>query len=220
MCGKKDGKDMVRVAAVAFLYGDKKEKLKLPEFWIDKTPVTNAEYKRFLDANPDHAVPFVDKDWARPYNWERQSRAFPQDKADHPVVLVSWHDAEAYAEWAGKRLPTEREWEKAARGADGNKYPWGKQEPTSELCNFGRNEDSTTPVGKYLPQGDSPFGCVDMAGNVWGWMSSNYDKSNKVLRGGSWEFNPTYVRSAYRYFNTPDLRSYDVGFRCVIVPGE
>jgi formylglycine-generating enzyme required for sulfatase activity len=101
-----------------------------------------------------------------PYNWDRQSRTFPPYKAGHPVVLVSWHDAVAYAGWAGKRLPTEEEWEKAARGTDGRKYPWGDQELTPELCYFDRNVGGTTPVGRYSPQGDSPYGCVDMAGNV------------------------------------------------------
>jgi formylglycine-generating enzyme required for sulfatase activity len=90
---------------------------------------------------------------------------------DHPV-RVSWHDAVAYATWAGKRLPSEEEWEKAARGTDGRKYPWGDEEPTPDLCNFGKNEGGTTPVGKYSPQGDSPYGCADMAGNVWEWTSS------------------------------------------------
>jgi len=169
-------------------------------YYIDRTPLTNAEYKRFLDANPKHPVPFVDTDWAKPYNWDSKSRSFPEGAADHPVVLVSWHDAMAYAEWAGKRLPTEAEWEKAARGTDGRRYPWGDGFDPAR-CNtaagtgvralprslwsrlFRRKEElalrpvagrGTTPVGAYSPAGDSPYGVADMAGNVWEWTSSLY----------------------------------------------
>ena len=133
---------------------------------------------------------------------------------DHPVLQVSWHDAVAYAEWAGKRLPTEEEWEKAARGTDGRKYPWGDEEPTRDLCNFGKNEGGTTPVGKYSPQGDSPYGCVDMAGNVWEWTGSDFDAERKVLRGGSWRFGPGDVRSAHRGWDPPGRWDDDDGFRC------
>jgi formylglycine-generating enzyme required for sulfatase activity len=213
------GLTMVHIPAGTFLYGDKKKQIELPQFWIDKTPVTNTEYKRFLDANPDHPVPFVDQGWGESYNWDRQSRTFPPDKAGHPVVLVSWHDAVAYAGWAGKRLPTEEEWEKAARGTDGREYPWGDQQPTPDLCNFGGNVDGTTPVGRYSPQGDSPYGCVDMAGNVWEWTASDYGKSSKVLRGGAWYYDWIYVRAAYRTHSTPDSRVSNMGFRCVGLPG-
>jgi formylglycine-generating enzyme required for sulfatase activity len=200
--------------------GDNEVKVELPEFWIDQTPVTNAEYKRFLDANPEHPVPFVDADRVRQYNWDRQTRTFPQDKGQHPVVLVSWHDAVAYAQWAGKRLPTEQEWEKAARGVDGRVYPWGDDAPTPELCNFDGNEGGTTPVGQYSPQGDSPYGCVDMAGNVWEWTASDYSKDRKVLRGGSWLHEAEDVRAANRANDTPDSRYYDVGLRCAVEPGR
>jgi len=98
--------------------------LYLSEFWISKTPVTQAHYQRFITANPNYPVPYDYADWTKPYNWDRQRRTFPQDKADHPVVLVSWHDALAYCGWAGLYLPTEEEWEKAARGIDGRMYPW------------------------------------------------------------------------------------------------
>jgi formylglycine-generating enzyme required for sulfatase activity len=199
---ERDGKEMVRIPAGEFLYGDEKAKRELPEFWMDKTPVTNAEYAHFVS----------DTDRKAPRHWKGK---MPAEKvADDPVVDVSWHDAVAYAEWAGKRLPTEEEWEKAARGTDGRKYPWGDEEPTPERCNFGENEGGTTPVGKYSPQGDSPYRCVDMAGNVWEWTSSDYDAGNKVLRGGSWHYDPDYVRSANRYRNNPDNSWYNGGFRC------
>jgi formylglycine-generating enzyme required for sulfatase activity len=202
MVWEADGKEMVRIPAGEFLYGDKKETRKLPEFWIDKTPVTNAEYARFV-AETGHEPP---KHW--------KAKSPPEDIADHPVVYVSWHDAAAYAEWADKRLPSEEEWEKAARGTDGRKYPWGDEEPTRDLCNFGKNEGGTTPVGKYSPQGDSPYGCADMAGNVREWTSSEHETGGKVLRGGSWGLAPGLVRGAYRYWDLPDNRYVDDGFRC------
>ncbi len=202
MVWEADGKEMVRVPAGEFLYGDEKETRELPEFWIDKTPVTNAEYARFV-AEAGHRPP---KHW--------KGKDPPEDAADHPVVYVSWEDAVAYAEWAGKRLPTEEEWEKAARGTDGRKYPWGDEKPTPDLCNFDENEGGTTPVGKYSPQGDSPYGCVDMAGNVWEWTASDYDNQRKVLRGGSWGNDPNYLRAAFRSRNRPGRRYDYYGFRC------
>jgi formylglycine-generating enzyme required for sulfatase activity/tRNA A-37 threonylcarbamoyl transferase component Bud32 len=204
----KDGKEMVRVPAGAFLYGDEKKEIELPEFWIDKTPVTNAEYARFVAATGHKP----------PQHWKGKTP--PKEIADHPVTYVSWHDAVAYAGWAGKRLPTEEEWEKAARGTDGREYPWGDQAPAPELCSFGGNEGGTTPVGKYSPQGNSPYGCVDMAGNVWEWTASDYSRDAKVLRGGAWADNWSHVRAADRSHYTPVPRNTGVGFRCVGLPGE
>jgi tetratricopeptide (TPR) repeat protein len=205
---ERDGKEMVRIPAGVFLYGDGKERRELPEFWMDKTPVTNAEYARFV----------TDTSRKPPEHWKGKTPA--KRITNHPVTHVSWHDASAYAEWAGKRLLTEEEWEKAARGTDGREYPWGNEKPTPQLCNFDGNEGSTTPVGTYSPQGDSPYGCVDMAGNVWEWMSSDYSPGSKVLRGGSWGNNQKEVRAANRHFSTPDTRYYTVGFRCAGQPGE
>jgi formylglycine-generating enzyme required for sulfatase activity len=135
------------------------------------------------------------------------------------VVLVNWHDAVAYAGWVGKRLPTEEEWEKAACGTDGRGYPWGDQRPTPDLCNFGRNVGGTTPVGQYSPQGDSPYGCVDMAGNIWEWTASDYGAGRKVLRGGSWYGSQGLVRAANRIHSLRTFVALDVGFRCVGLPG-
>jgi len=197
------GKGMVRVPAGPFLYGDSKERSRLPGFWIDRTPVTNAEYAQFVAATGRKG----------PRHWKGSSA--PEAIADHPVTYVSWHDAVAYAEWAGKRLPTEQEWEKAARGTDGRTYPWGDQGPTPELCHFfGDHEGGTTLVGKYSPQGDSPYGGVDMAGNVWEWTDSDYDSRGKVLRGGSWINEASFVRCAYRHWWSPDGTLGNVGFRC------
>ena len=204
MVWEKDGKVMVRIPAGEFLYGDDKQPQTLPEFWIDQTPVTNKHYVRFVEE--------TNHQW--PSHWNGKK---PDDNIiAHPVTNVSWYDAQAYAKWAGKRLPTEVEWEKAARGLDGRKYPWGDEPPKNEHCNFGKNIDGTTPVGHYSPQGDSPYGCMDMSGNVWEWVAGDYDTSTKVLRGGSWIGSPADVRVAFRYGDGPvDYKDF-IGFRCVV----
>ncbi len=213
----KSGLEMVRVPAGEFLYGDKKEKLYLDEFWIAKTPVTNAAYKRFLDANPSYAVPFTGTDWAKPYNWDRSRRTYHEGKEDHPVVLVSWHDAKAYAEWAGLELPTEQQWEKAARGTDGRTYPWGDTWQNDHCNSKEAAIGGTTPVDRYSPRGDSPYGCVDMAGNVWEWTNSLYQEGGnwRVLRGGSWDYTRCSARAAYRNLVRPGNRDGNSGFRVV-----
>lgn len=211
-----DGKEQVWIPAGEFLYGDNKRKLTLPGFWIDVTPVTQAEYQRFLQANPQHRVPYLEGyDWAKPYNWDQRRRTPPAGKEQHPVVLVSWHDAVAYAQWAGKRLPTEVEWEKAARGTDGREYPWGDTWDAAK-CNTDEGKaGGTMSVGKYSPRGDSPYGCVDMAGNVWEWTASEFDSSRKVARGGSWRYDRRYARGAYRDIVHAIFRHLNPGFRCV-----
>ena len=223
----KDGKEMVYIPEGEFLYGENKEKVSLPAYWIDKTPVTNTEFARFVGATG--YVTTAEKTGIGCANtrgkWEDIEGAnwrYPgghglgdiESMADHPVVQVSWEDATAYAEWAGKRLPTEQEWEKAARGDDGREYPWGNQEPTRELCNFDKHEGRTTPVGKYSPQGDSPFGCVDMSGNIWEWTASQDGDNGRVLRGGGWSHPAKYVRLVLRSVHDPE-ECYDTdGFRC------
>ncbi|MCP4418854.1 MAG: formylglycine-generating enzyme family protein [Chloroflexi bacterium] len=150
---------MLHIPASAFLFGDKKQPAFLPDFWMAKTPVTNAHYAKFVQ----------DAGQKAPSHW--QDGQYPKALADHPVVHVFWHDAVAYAQWAGLQLPTDQQWEKAARGDDGRKYPWGNEwKPycNSEEAGIG----TTTPVGYYSPFGDSPYGCVDMSGNVWEWTNS------------------------------------------------
>ena len=211
-----------------FLYGENKEKVRLGAYWIDKTPVTNAEFALFVQstgyrttaeqtgvgcANTGGKWEDIEgANWRYPGGHELGGI---EGKTDHPVVQVSWGDAVAYDEWAGKRLPTEQEWEKAARGIDGREYPWGDQEPTSELCNFNMHEGRTTPVGRYAPQGDSPYGCVDMSGNIWEWTASEEVDSGRVLRGGGWSHPAEYVRLVLRSIHEPDERYDTDGFRCV-----
>jgi formylglycine-generating enzyme required for sulfatase activity len=223
-----DAFPMLTIPAGRFLMGDEKRPEHVDAFQIDQHPVTNVQYQRFVNAT-GHAPPV---------HW--QGGVYPAHKAAHPVVNVSWHDAVAYAWWAGKRLPTEQEWEKAARGDDGRVYPWGDQRPTPALCNFGSHVGDTTPVGWYSSQfhpepvkghpdgstgsprrlikggGDSPCGCVDMAGNVWEWTASDTGAGFKVLRGGAWNYGPHNVRSALRLRDRPDFYYVIRGFRCAL----
>ena len=202
-------------------YRDEKpiHRVYLSEYQIARHPVTNAQYELFVKANS----------YAAPKHWK--NKKIPPGKENHPVVNVSWKDAQAFCAWAGVRLPTEAEWEKAARGTDGRKYPWGNEPPTMELCNFNSNAGGTTPVGSY-PKGASPYGVMDMVGNVWEWVNDWYDGSYysqspsenpqgpatgkyRVLRGGSWYNDDDFVRSANRFVNDPDYWVSSRGFRCV-----
>jgi formylglycine-generating enzyme required for sulfatase activity len=224
---EKDGKEMIRIPAGEFLYGDNKQRMNLPEFWIDRTPVTNAEFALFVQATGYETtaertgIGYANTSgrWEDTPGADWQHPAGPltdiQNGSDHPVVQVSWDDAVAYTQWAGKRLPTEQEWEKAARGADGRKYPWGSQQPTGKLCNFNMIEGATTPVGKYSPFGDSPYGCVDMAGNVWEWTASDSEDGGKVLRGGGWSHPAEHVSTTLPSPHDPNDRYDTDGFRCV-----
>ncbi len=218
------GIELIRIPAGPFLYGSSdadtmardnerpQRTVELPEYWIGRAPVTNAQYKRFLDANPGQRVPVG---W-EPYRWDEQRRAPPAAEAKHPVVLVSWEDAKAFCDWAGLALPTEEQWEKAARGTDGRVWPWGNEPPTAGHCNFGMTVGGTTPVAQYSPQGDSPYGCVDMTGNVWEWTASWYrERRTRVLRGGSWGDDVQVTRAAYQGSNMPRSRLNNVGFRVV-----
>lgn len=193
-----------------------KRTVDLGAFWIDRTEVTNAQYQLFLEANPDYPVPYLDEDWAKPYNWDKEKRTYPEGRANHPVVMVSWYDADAYCRWRQARLPAEAEWEKAARGTDGLTYPWG-DEFDKDRCNIADSGiKDTVPVGKYSPWGDSPYGLADMAGNVWEWVADNYQgmTTRKVLRGGSWTSSPVSARAARRFYSEPVNRNDNIGFRC------
>jgi formylglycine-generating enzyme required for sulfatase activity len=150
----------------------------LSAFWIDVFPVTNARFALFLDAGG-----YDDERWWASEGWlwrQRHRVGKPRmwgvagwDGPDQPAAGVSWYEADAYARWAGRRLPTDAEWEKAARGTDGRRYAWGNDWPTAAECNFAELVGRTTPVGLY-PRGVSPFGCHDMAGNVNNWIGDWY----------------------------------------------
>ena len=207
-------------------------------FYMDKYEVTNAQYKKFLDANPEwrkHRLSdkYHDGDYLK--NWNGNN--YPHDKGHHPVAYVSWYAAMAYAKWAGKRLPTEAEWEKAARGKlTGQKYPWGNSIDSSK-ANYASG--ATTPVGNYASNG---YGLHDMAGNVWEWCLDEYDEdfyyisqrqnplsgavsvewilnnfldveSRRILRGSPG--HTEYVRAAYRGKYNPTDTYLLIGFRCV-----
>ena len=207
--------DMVRIAKGTFLYGEKKQKKKINQnYFIDRFPITNRQYKEFLDEEKDHEVPYQEEDWAEPYNWDRGNRTFPKGMEDHPVVLVSYQDAVKFCEWrSGKdsheyRLPTEEEWERAARGSDGRVYPWG-DEFDEKKCNTRESGIGTTTSVTTYPDGASPHGCFDMIGNVW-----ELTEGGKVLRGGSWDFGRDFARWADRFRGSLEFRNGSTGFRC------
>ncbi|MEK7763898.1 MAG: formylglycine-generating enzyme family protein [Nitrospirota bacterium] len=216
---------MVKVPKGPFLYGEDRIRATIDQaYWIDKYPVTNEKYRAFILAdgygNQAH--------WSvEGWKWKTVLNiAVPEywndtewNKADHPVVGVSYYEAEAYAKWVGKRLPTEREWEKAARGngEDGREYPWGDQFDKEKCNSTVAGLKHTTPVTQY-PNGVSPYGCYDMAGNVWEWCADRYDaeaEDSCVLRGGSWSHSPEVLRVSKRHRGAAVDRSNDFGFRLV-----
>ncbi len=213
----RDLDEMVDIPGGPFLYGEERRSVMTMAFRIGRYPVTNAQYARFLAANPQYPVPYVDEEWARPYNWDPVTRTYPEGKANHPVVLVSWEDARAYCAWAGVRLPTEEEWEKAARGEDGRLYPWGSSPDPTRANVRESGIGSTTPVGMY-PEGASPYGLMDCAGNVWEWTTTPYDEEEFIIRGGAWNFYAEDARTFIRERARRTHRSHCVGFRVAAGP--
>jgi formylglycine-generating enzyme required for sulfatase activity len=234
MISEKDGMVLVYVPAGEFTMGsnegDSDEQpvhtVALDAFWIDKSEVTNAMYVKCVNAgacNPPTSTS----------SYARDSYYGNSEFDNYPVIYVSWNDAKAYCKWADRRLPTEAEWEKAARWNDAMQekytYPWGNDPPMNDLLNYRHEVGDTTEVGAY-PQGASPYGALDMAGNVWEWVSSFYrpypydandgreilDSSTeaRVLRGGSWTYADVNVRSADRFSDDPASTHNGTGFRC------
>jgi formylglycine-generating enzyme required for sulfatase activity len=221
--------EMVKIPAGKFLYGDEKEtsEIKTP-YSIDVYLVTNLQYEKFIKAGgyvKDEYWCNEGKEWKKksentlPKHWTDEK----WNKPDHPVVGVSWYEADAYARWAGKRLPTEQEWERAARGTDGRKYPW-RNDFDKERCNSKESGIGHTTAVKQYSNGISPEGCYDMAGNVWEWTCTNYDSRKEqenfkndetpVLRGGSWNRDSDICRCAMRRIIDSQFRNYNLGFRC------
>ena len=235
-----DGAVMVYVPPGPFVMGSEvgddderpQHTVALDGFWVDRTPVTNAQFVAFLNEEGNQAVgsvPWVDlQNPDGRISYSDEAFGFEEGYGDHPVVGVSWYGARDYAAWVGGRLPSEAEWEKAARGTDGQVYPWGDGPPTTDLCNYGYNVGRTTPVGRYSPEGDSPYGCADMAGNVWEWTRSlredyPYDPEDgretldalglRALRGGTFYGNAHEVRCAARCYRSPHGQKGVNGFR-------
>ncbi len=234
--------ELVRVPAGEFLMGsdpakdsqaytlEKPHRVTLAEFYVGKYEVTNAQYAAFVTA-AGHAAPS---------GW--QDGAIPAGKDDHPVVLVKWDDASAFAQWLGRetgmgfRLCTEAEWEKACRGTGSLIYPWGDGFDPNRANTTESSIGTTTPAGKYSPSGDSPYGVSDMAGNVWEWVEDWYSESYyasspsenpqgpesgdlRVLRGGSFDSWDRAARCAHRYHNSPVFWFGNGGFRVCASPG-
>ena len=217
---------VVKIPAGEFLMGNKEtertpleHQVYVSDFLMDKTGVTWGQFKKFAEAT---GIPLP---LHQPY-WGIHD--------DHPAVYVSWEEAKTYCEWAGGRLPTEAEREKAARGTDGRKYPWGNEEPDPERAVYRRSwgQEATAAVGTH-PSGASPYGLLDMGGNVWEWCSDWYDNDYyavspfrdpkgppsgiaRVVRGGSWDSRPAVLSSSCRNWGHRGYRDGDFGFRCAM----
>lgn len=247
--GKKYNKDTKRAW---FKSETPRHRVWVDAYYMDKTEVTNREFRQFMDAGgykqknywSAEGWKFIQqKKIVEPRYWKNSGFNQP----NQPVVGVSWYEAEAYASWAGKQLPTEAQWEKAARGSDGRVYTWGNEAADGNRANYcdakcgyawkdkGENDRYMylSPVGSY-ELGKSPYGIYDLAGNVWEWVRDWYDgdyysrspernpvndktTQHRVLRGGGWGNIPALLRTAYRNKVALKTRSGDVGFRCVVL---
>jgi len=245
MVSENDGMTLMFVQAGEFTMGSENSdderpihQVHLDAYWIDQTEVTNAMYANCVDANQCNPPRIIS-------SYTNSSYFDNSEFEDYPVIYVSWNDAKDYCEYAGRRLPTEAEWEKAARGKDGNVYPWGKTfdgklvNYCDSNCSFNHADNSfndgyedVAPVGSY-PLGTSIYGALDMAGNVWEWVNDwygdNYYQSSpsfnpqgpssgeyRVLRGGSWYDYSYIVRSALRKGYSPSATVFNFGFRCAM----
>ena len=227
----RDGAPLVLIPAGSFLMGSEAgqnderpvHRVELDAFYIDKYEVTVSRYARFLHMQHPE----------RPFLW---TQAIQGVQGQKPVIGVDWHDAKEYCEWVGRRLPTEAEWEKSARGDDQRTYPWGNDPATRAHANAGRPKwigyETLGVVGSHA-RGSSPYGVADLAGNVWEWIVDRYDEGYytvspernpqgptvgplRVLRGGAWNSDTAVIRSANRAAYIPSARRNDVGFRCAM----
>jgi formylglycine-generating enzyme required for sulfatase activity len=226
----KDGAPAVLIPAGSFTFGDDEvsplRNLSVDAFYMDRYEITTARYRKFLESTGSQNTPD---------HWD----AIKGDRSDEmPVVGVSWSEANAYCRWAGRRLPTEAEWEKAARGADARIYPWGDQPPSPDRANYGNGAEgpydgALSPVGTH-PAGRSPYGVDDLEGNVSEWVADWFGESfasddtfnprgpaegeKRVIRGAGRYDPPERLIAAARWHASPDTRSDDMGFRCASDP--
>jgi len=219
-------------------------KIFLDAYYIDKHEVTVAEYQKFIEAGGYQKKDYwTEEGWrfinttnrTEPWYWGTDEIWKDFNAPGQPVVGVTLYEAMAYAKWAQKRLPTEAEWEKAARGTDGRLWPWGNEWDVKKVNSWESGLHKPTPVGKY-PKGASPYGIMDVAGNVWEWCADRYDPEyyshialvnpkseigeTYTLRGGAWNGNAAVVRCAVRYSYAPTSAHYAVGFRCAKSPED
>ncbi|HSR97220.1 MAG TPA: SUMF1/EgtB/PvdO family nonheme iron enzyme [Kofleriaceae bacterium] len=235
-----DGNEMLLIPAGPFPLGANRRTVHIDRFYLARHPVTNRQFQTFVEVTgyrPDDAE-------KHRFLHHFRNGICPTELADHPVVFVSWTDARAYCRWAARRLPSEAEWEKAARGPEGNKYPWGREEPTPELANFGHaraksypattRDGGTAPVTSF-PHSASPYGLEGMAGNVFEWCEDvdepgfylhGPDRNPRntiqpgaapcVIRGGSWRYDARSLRTYARASFPPTFRLDTVGFRVAL----
>jgi len=242
-----DSAKMILIPTGEFVMGSDKysaekpiQTISLDDYYIDKHLVTNEQFQKFVDATK--YVTDAEKDGAGMVRigrrWKKVEGAHwrtpdgltaIEDREGHPVSQISFNDAKIYCDWVGKDLPTEAQWEKAARGLQGNEYPWGPQEPNDTMANFDNLIGTTSPVNGY-EKGQSPFGVFDMAGNVYQWTKDWYgtgerqpqnpigpaEGKEKVIKGGSFIEGVESLRSANRDRYEPDYSSFLFGFRCVV----
>jgi formylglycine-generating enzyme required for sulfatase activity len=197
-----------------------RHKVHLGAYSMDLYEVTNIQYKEFVEATGSRP----------PQHWE--GGTILKGREEYPVTYVNWYDADRYCRWKSKRLPTEAEWEKAARGTDGRDYPWGDDFDPTKANTGDTGIGDLSPVGDF-EAGKSPYGVYDMSGNVWEWtadwykpysgsdyMSQDYGEKYKILRGSSWGGTghyaiPYFYRTSYRFYISPEGGYPDAGFRCV-----
>jgi len=243
VCDAGEAPEMVRIPAGPFWMGDDKgpaderprHRVQIEEFLIDRAQVTNAQFARFLNARggraPDGQTWYDQNDNDARIHMRGNQWTADAGHEDHPVVEASWYGALEYCRWLGKRLPTEAEWEKAARGTDGRKYPWGNEPPDESRAHFARGWNELKPVGSFL-KGASPYGVLDMAGNGWEWVSSAYlpypyvaDDGREDLRrdavrgtrGGGHDARAEEITTTQRgrhVSRNPRGGHHNIGFRC------
>ncbi|MDB4444067.1 bifunctional serine/threonine-protein kinase/formylglycine-generating enzyme family protein [bacterium] len=249
---QKDGSVMIMIPKGEFKMGSEEnddekpvQSIYLDGYFIDKFLVANSQFKKFVEEQgyetnaekEGEGMVWTDLGWnlRSGANWRNPDGfSSAEGKDDHPVTQVSYDDAANYCRWAGKKLPTEAQWEKAARGPEGNEYPWGNTEPDPTRANYRYGEElsgTTTPVGHYT-KGQSDYGAFDMAGNVYQWCRDWYDTGKRkgknptgpetgkerVVKGGSFNDSLGSLRSANRGWFEPDYSNFIFGFRCVLEP--